>query len=107
MAHKSLFTKEMRNEQSGVLRPVPVQQLPQPDNRNWELEKLETRVRLAAIYADLLGVPAQQNDLLMRLRKDAASGSGAQAAAATLAAVLQDTGLIAKAERQAVPAPGL
>lgn len=49
MAGKSLFTLEIRNEQSGILRPVPLRDVPPPDNRNEALERLQTRARRRAI----------------------------------------------------------
>ncbi len=103
MAGKTPLTLEIRNGQSGVLRPVPVQDLPPPDNRNAAFERLEARADLATIYAGLLGVSAARTDLLTDLRTGPETADTPEAEARALGTALRKTGLRVKVIDRTAP----
>ncbi|MEP4197630.1 MAG: ATP-binding cassette domain-containing protein [Aliishimia sp.] len=103
MAGKQPFTLEVRNGNQGVLRPVPVQDIPKADNKNSLLEKLDNRARLSAIYAGLLGVEAARSDILVTLRTETTAGANQGSEAGAMALGLKKVGLIARTIRVSEP----
>ena len=58
------LTIEISNGKQGVLRPVPVQDVPEADNSNSFAHKLDARAQLCAVYAGVLGVDLARIDVL-------------------------------------------
>lgn len=87
------FTLEIRNDHGGALRPVPVKDIPKPDNQNSYADKLSARAKLCATYAGLLGVNAAHIDILEALQQETNERAPQQQEARAIADGLARAGL--------------
>ena len=104
------LTIEISNGKQGVLRPVPVQDVPEADNSNSFAHKLDARAQLCAVYAGVLGVDLARIDVLEILQARTTERAPQQQEAHAMAAALRQAGLdteiapIARVEQATWPA---